>query len=58
MRDSLGVVTAMLLAACTLGNVHAMTVGDCFNSDSGVEVGNVDVVDCERPQLLRGLFPA
>ena len=48
----------MLLAACTLGNVHAMTVGDCFNSDSGVEVGNVDVVDCERPQLLRGLFPA
>ncbi len=45
------VAAAMLLAACSDGNVFSLEVGDCFDdvSSTADEVSSVPIVDCAEP---------
>ena len=42
----------LLATSCSQNNVLSLKVGQCFaDVISGAEIGNVDIVDCEKPHL-------
>ena len=42
----------LLATSCSQNNVLSLEVGQCFaDVISGAEIGNVDIVDCEKPHL-------
>ena len=42
-------IVLLFVAGCsTKGNVFSLGVGDCFDDPDGIEIANVDLVDCNE----------